>query len=101
MALDAVSIGLSGMTAAQQRLSNSAHNVANTLTEDFRPLHTRQVEQAGGGARALTLPDAEPRPVNLAGEFVEQKLAELQSKASARSVRTALDLQGSLIDILA
>ncbi len=101
MGIDVVSIGISGMDAAQRRLSNSAHNVANSLTKDFRNHRTRQVEQAGGGTRALTLVDAEPRPVKLAAEFVEQKLAEVQSKASARTVRTALDLQGSLIDILA
>lgn len=101
MGVGAVSIGLSGVAAGNARLRNSAHNLANLFSKDFRSHRTLQIEQQGGGTAAVTAVDAKPQPVDVASEFVQQKLAALQAKSSARAVETALDLQGSLIDILA
>jgi hypothetical protein len=101
MAVDTVSIGLSGIAAGITRQCNSAHNVANSLTDDFHNLRTHQVDQPGGGTRAVTTVDAEPRPVSYAREVIEQKLAEVQILSSARVLKTSLDLRGSLLDIFA
>lgn len=43
------SIALSGLNAAQNSLSASAHNVANLATEGFKRQESVQTEQAGGG----------------------------------------------------
>ncbi len=101
MAVDTVSIGLSGIAAGITRQRNSAHNVANSLTEDFHNHRTHQVDEQGGGTRAITSVDADPKPVSYAREVVEQKLAEVQTLSSARVLKTSLDLRGSLLDILA
>ena len=98
---DALSIARSGMQSAQVRLRNSAHNVANVLTPDFKNHRTVQVSQEGGGSRASTIIDREPREVSLASEFVEQSLASFQYKASVRVLQTNLDLKGSLLDAFA
>jgi flagellar basal body rod protein FlgG len=101
MSVDAVSAGLSGLRAAEVRQRNSAHNVANMQTPGFRNHRTQQVERDGGGVEAKTQIDSEPRPVSLANEFVEQKLASLQSEASLRVIKAAFDTERSLLDILA
>lgn len=89
------------MQSAVVRLRNSAHNVANLSTPDFKNHRTLQESQEGGGSRATTLIDPEPREVSLANEFVEQSLASIQYKASVRVVKTELDLKGSLLDAFA
>jgi flagellar basal body rod protein FlgG len=101
MSVDAVSAGLSGLRAAETRQRNSAHNVANLQTPDYRNHRTQQVEREGGGVEAKTQIDAEPRPVNLVNEFLEQKLASIQSETSARVINTALETERGLLDILA
>ena len=72
MKVDAVSHGLQGMERAHDRLESSARRVVN-----------------------------DPENVRYADEVVEQRLASAQAEASARVVATALDLEGSLVDILA
>ena len=89
------------MQSAVVRLRNSAHNVANLSTPDFKNHRTLQESQEGGGSRATILIDPEPREVSLANEFVEQSLASIQYKASVRVVKTELDLKGSLLDAFA
>ena len=101
MGITAASISLSGIAAAEQRLRNSAHNVANGLTKDFRSLRTVQSEVEGGGVRAETRVADRPGEVNLAREFVDQKLASLHGQASMRALETSLDMQGELVDLFA
>ena len=95
---NATSIGLSGLTAAMARLNSSAHNIANVLTEDFRPLRTTQAERAEGGVDAHTEQLTEPRAVDLAQEFVEQIRAQVAARASLRAIDTSLDVLGFLLD---
>lgn len=99
MAIAGIGAALSGIAAAHTRVRNSAHNVANFTTEAFHNLRTRQLEQPGGGVRAETTRDAEPRPVNLAQEHVDQILARVQAHASQRVLETQLDLTGTLVDL--
>lgn len=98
---DTLSIARSGMQSSQVRLRNSAHNVANMVTEDFRNHRTVQVSQAGGGSKASTQIDTQPREVSLTSEIVEQSRASLQFKASIRVLETDLDMKGSLLDAFA
>ena len=101
MTLDAVSAGLSGIRAATTRVSNSAHNVSNLLTEDFHPLHTTQRTLPSGGSEAVTSRAESPAQVDVGKELVGQILAGLQFKASIRAVEAGLELKGSLLDIKA
>ncbi len=101
MSTDAFSIALSGMNAATLRISNSAHNVANMTTENFRNRRTVQTASEGGGTAAHTQVDREPAQVDLAREAVDQMVASSQFKANARTIATALDVRGSVLDLFA
>ena len=98
---DALSIAQSGMQSATVRLRNSAHNVANLATDDFRDLRTVQQTRPGGGSVALTQRDSDPRPVDLVNEVVEQSKASTQFKAAVRVIETDLEMKGTLLDAFA
>ena len=98
---DVLSIAQSGMQSAGVRLRNSAHNVANLATPDFKNHRTDQVSLSGGGSRATTSVDREPQDVSIAHEAVEQIRAKVQFKASARVVGIQEDMRGSLLDAFA
>ena len=95
----ALSIALSGISSAHKRVEVASHNVANYLTEDFRPLRTHQSSEATGGSSVQVEQASQPEPVDLAKEFIESDLAAVQAKASARVVNTELDVLGSLLDL--
>lgn len=99
MKADATSIALSGIVAGQTRLQATAHNLANTLTEDFHRVRTVQEDVAEGGTRASQERSPEPESSSLAGELVEQTLASLQTQASLRALDTSLETLGNLLDI--
>lgn len=99
--MDSLGIALSGMQSARTRFATSAHNVANLLTEDFRPLRTTQTAVAGGGSQARVDQSPAPRPVSLAREVVGQIEAGVQYTASARVLQVGAELRGSLLDVLA
>jgi flagellar hook protein FlgE len=99
--ISAISAGLSGIASAEKRIGVASHNVANLLTEEFRPLEAEQHSRAGGGSYATVEQEAEPREVDLAREFVGMDVAALQAKASMRVIETELDVLGSLLDIKA
>jgi len=100
MPTSAIGSSLSGIQTAFARRNASAHNVANVLTEDFKPLRTEQSESPSGGSRAEVRQAEEPREVDLAQEFVSSSVADVQARASLRVLDTELDLVGSIIDIV-
>lgn len=85
------------MRGAQMRLDASAHNIANTQTEDFRPQQVVQTESAGGGV------DTSVTRASQAGESLEADVvAQLQAKntflANLSVFRTGDQMLGSLLD---
>ena len=94
-------IALTGIASATKRIEAASHNVANLQTEEFHPLRVRQSARAAGGSIAEVEVAAEPETVSVAREFIDSDLAALQAKASARVVKTDLDLLGSLLNIFA
>jgi len=117
-------IALSGAQAAVRRLEVSAANVANVRTGAeasadgqpgpalYRPQRVEQVSRAGGGVSAETKP-VEPGyslvpdldgglaaipNVNLVHEAVEQRLALRAYQANLSVIRTADEVQKSLLD---
>jgi flagellar basal body rod protein FlgG len=100
MRVDGLRVAASGLEAAHVRMRNSAHDVANLVTDGFRPRETRNVEQ-GGGVEAQTLVAPEPRDVSIAHELVDQMLAVVQARASARVFAAEVETRGALLDIKA
>lgn len=98
---DVLSIASSGMQSSAVRLRNSAYNVANLVTEDFRSRRTVQVSRSGGGSDASTQVDQQADGTSIIYEAVEQSRAKLQFEASARLVKTYDDMKGTLLDAFA
>ena len=101
MRIDAFGTALSGIQSASRRQAVSAHNVANLTSEDVRPLRAEQRARAAGGSEVTVSRAAEPEPVELSHEIIEQIRARVQLEASAGVVRTASEMTGTLIDLLA
>ena len=101
VSMDTSGIALSGMRSAQTRVAVSAHDVANLLTENFRPQRAVQTSVASGGAEAMVATSPMPEPVSLEREVVDQIVAKTQFKASARVLDVDFEMRGSLLDMLA
>ena len=98
--MEVLGIALSGMQSAQRRIAVSAHNVANLLTEDFRPQSAMQTERLGGGSEVRVSQSVTSSPTRLENEIVDQITAATQYSASARVFAVGAELRGSLIDLL-
>ena len=99
--MDTLGIALSGMQSAQTRVAVSAHNVANLLTEGFRPQRAVQTSVAAGGSQAGVETAPSPEPVSLDQEIVDQIVAKHQYQASARVLGISAQMRGSLFDLFA
>ncbi|MFK7896520.1 MAG: flagellar basal body rod C-terminal domain-containing protein [Myxococcota bacterium] len=97
--MDALSNALSGMQSASARVATSAHNVANLLTEDFRPQRAVQESKKGGGSSVRVRTSDSAKPVQLEREIIDQMQASTQYTASARVVSVASEMRGSLLDL--
>jgi len=99
--METLGIALSGIQSAQTRVAVSAHNVANLLTEDFRPQRVHQTQSPSGGSQTRVLQSRDPEPVSLEREIVSQIQAKTAYTASARVFEVGAELQGALLDIFA
>ncbi len=99
MSMSALSASLSGISAGSARIHAAAHNVANLLTENFRPLRVTQYAVGSGGTRVEVEQAATARPVEYAEEALQLMLGSVQARASMRVLETDLDLLGGLLDI--
>ncbi|MEZ4334001.1 MAG: flagellar basal body rod protein [Myxococcota bacterium] len=99
--MDTVGIALSGMQSASTRLAVSAHNVANGLTDGFRPQRVAQTAQASGGAQAVVVTAPGVEPVAFEREVVDQIQARTQFEGSARVLGAHAEMLGSLLDLFA
>lgn len=107
-------IAQSGLLAAAARLDASANNVANGLTSGFRPGRVDSAEAAGGGVTTATWrppdPAAEARAdralvaasgTDLLGEMVAQGQAAASWRANLASLRTADELEATVLGLKA
>ena len=108
--LDAISIGLSGLTAADAQLNVTAKNIANLNTSGYKSERVDLVELSGGGVRAagisrdtskgaLDATGVEGSNVDLAAQAVDLIREKSLYRANALVVKTADQLLGSLLDI--
>lgn len=49
--MDVLNTALSGLNAAERRIGNAAHNIANANTPNFKPTETVQRTAANGGVQ--------------------------------------------------
>lgn len=106
-------VARSGLSAAERRLSTSAHNVANALTTGFRPLAVVAQEQPGGGVTARVVRPNDPAVesrldalalgsgTDLATEMVSQMTAAAAYRANLATLRTADEMEGALVAVRA
>jgi flagellar hook-associated protein FlgK len=91
------SIALSGLHAAQTRMSSSAHNVANAVTPGFRRQVVAQQTVPNGGV-ATTIERAPTQGDALAEDLVALKLAQHLFTANLKVLRTQDQMLGTLLD---
>jgi len=91
------SIALSGLHAAQTRMSSSAHNVANAVTPGFRRQVVAQQTVPNGGV-ATTVERAPTQGDALAEDLVALKLAQHLFTANLKVLRTQDQMLGTLLD---
>jgi len=113
--ISAIHTALSGLTAFGKQLDVSAHNVANVNTDGFKKSDTTFVEAPSGGVLPVVQKDNSPGPavlkdtaqgymqvelsnVDLAEEAVSQILAQRGFEANLRTMKTADDMLGSILD---
>ncbi len=111
--ISAFNFALAGLNAAANRVSVAAKNIVNVHTPGYESDRAHQVSTPAGpavivepgrpgGYPANVTPPLPPTPsdVNLAGEFVDLKLAEISYKASIAVLKTADEMEDSALDIL-
>jgi flagellar hook protein FlgE len=124
--LDAFNIALSGLQAAQQRLANSANNIANSnstgrvendvrVSSPFQPQRVVQQSQPEGGVSTSLQPVTpayflapsiqggeiiEVPNVSLDSELIEQKMATYNFKAQLQVIKAEDENTQSLLNII-
>ena len=111
MSNSALSVGMSGMRAYQGGLDVVAHNVANGLTDGFRPRQAAFQENSAAGSgvnMTSALPNAQLQSSlgvgnagDLATEMVNQLIYQIGFQASTQIVKVSDQMLGTLIDIRA
>ncbi|WP_394780576.1 flagellar basal body rod C-terminal domain-containing protein [Undibacterium sp.] len=110
MSIPALSSGLSGMQAFQRGLDTSANNIANSQTNGFKPQQASFKEGAtggvstvvsGNGSNGTSATSKEASGTDLATETVDSLVYKNGFDASAKVVKTADQMLGTLIDTTA
>jgi flagellar hook protein FlgE len=113
--ISAIHAALSGLSAFAKQVEVSAHNVANLNTDGFKKSRTELVEADAGGVlpvvekedcagpavlkeRGYGAEEVELSNVDLAEETVNQIIAQRGFEANLRTLKTADDMLGSIID---
>jgi flagellar hook protein FlgE len=114
--ISAIHTALSGLTAFAKQLDVSAHNVANVNTDGFKMSRTEFVEMQNGGVLPVVQKDNSAGPavlkdtshgptqielsnVDLGEETVSQIIAQRGFEANLRTLKTADEMLGSILDI--
>jgi flagellar hook protein FlgE len=93
------SIAVSGLHAAQARLSVAAHNVANAATPGFRRQQIVASADAGGGVTTAVARATQAGPA-LERDMVDQLQARHEFAANLAVFRTADRMTGTLLDAI-
>lgn len=110
MSIPALNSGLSGMLAFQRGLDTSANNIANAQTNGYKPQQASFKEGSNGGVSTVvsgngsngtSATSAETSGTDLATEMVNSLVYKAGFDASAKIVKTADQMLGTLVDIQA
>jgi len=114
--ISAIHTALSGLTAFAKQIEVVSHNVANVNTDGFKKSRTEFVEIETGGVLPVVQKDNSAGPavlkdtsygpaqvelsnVDLAEEAVNQIVAQRGFEANLRTLKTADDMLGSILDM--
>lgn len=113
---DAFGIALTALRAFDKKLDVNASNIANVNTDKFKKSRVDLQEAAAGGVRVTieqvntpgislgtnerTGEERESSNVSMAEEFVDQKVTQYAFESNLLVVKTADEMQKSLLDIL-
>jgi len=113
--LPITNIALAGLAATETRLFARAQNIANMNTPGYEPMVVHQTSTpygpsarlSGGGINGAYLPASGPytaipveNKVNLAAELTDFKMAETSYKAMVAVLRTAGEMEDSILEIV-
>ena len=93
-----LSIGQSGLQAAQMRLNTAAHNVANLNTENFARQTLQQQAIPQGGVRTVESQQTVAGS-NLEDDVVQQMLASYSYKANLQTIAGQQRMTAALLDM--
>jgi flagellar hook-associated protein FlgK len=112
--MSVITTALSGINAAETRLSTAANNIANVTTPGFKPQDVAQTPLTGGGVRAdvierspasVAFENTQGRQdlpnISLDEELVQANLASYDVQANIRVLKTQKELDKALLDIQA
>jgi flagellar basal-body rod protein FlgC len=113
---DAFGIALTALRAFDKKLDVNAHNIANVNTDKFKKSRVDLQEAAAGGVKAtieqVNIPgislgtnektgeERESSNVSMEEEFVDQMVTQYAFESNILIVKTADEMQKSLLDIL-
>ncbi len=95
---DAAKIALTGLNAAERRLSVSAQNTANATTPNFTSQRVVQSSVVEGGVRTDVV-NVEGEGVSLEEEAIDQNLSTYTYKANLKVLKVQQELDKALLDI--
>ena len=96
--------GVAGMRAAETRFAARAQNIVNVHSESYRPVLPVQTSQSSGPLVTVSRPaelSGDFPFVDLVSELVDMNIAKQAYRASAEIVRTAGEMQKTLLDAIA
>jgi flagellar hook protein FlgE len=92
---------LTALNAYSTLLNNTANNVANINTDNYKPLETTMQDSRPSGVTAITSRNENGDRVDLSQEAVNLITAETGFKANIDVLKTAQKMQKTVIDIIA
>lgn len=101
--MSALNSGIAGLRAAETRVAVRAQNIVNWQSEGYRPLVPVQTSQGEGPVVTVTRPpelSGDFPFVDLVSEFVDMRIARHAYRASAAIIRTAGEMQKTLLDAI-
>lgn len=98
--MDINAIALSALTAYDKKLSVTANNIANLNTEKFKPSEASTQDNAGQGVY-VTISQSSTEGVDLVKEMVDLMTARQGIEANLKTIKTADEISGSVLDIIA
>lgn len=90
----------SGLIASTKAFANTAHNIANILTQDAHPLKTYMRSTHGNGVEAITI-SSKDSTLDLTAEITNTIIEQNFFESSLTAHKTTAQMMKKSLDILA